>query len=63
MEKYKLEERKAILTLLYNQGADQFFKEAKETKTYKDHKEYKKFRKLIDQEAKKNGMNINKEYK
>ena len=53
MEKYKLEERKAILALLYNQGADQFSKEAKETKTYKKYKEFKKFRKLIDQEAKK----------
>ncbi len=63
MEKYKFEERKAILTLLYNQGADQFFKEVKETKTYEKYKELKEFRKIIDQEAKKNGMNINKEYK
>jgi len=53
MEKYKLEEIKANLALLYNQGADQFSKEAKETKTEKQHEEYKKFRKFIDQEVKK----------
>jgi hypothetical protein len=53
MEKYKLEEQKAILTLLYNQGADQFSKEAKETKTYKEYKKLKEFRKFIDQEAEK----------
>ena len=60
MEKYKLEEQKAILTLLYNQGADQFFKEAKETKIYEKYKELKEFRKIIDQEAKKRKWN---EYK
>ena len=57
MEKYKLEERKANLALLYNQGADQFSREAKETKTEKQHEECKKFRKLIDREAKKRKYN------
>jgi hypothetical protein len=60
MEKYKLEERKAILALLYSQGADQFSKEAKETKTYEKYKELKEFRKIIDREAKKRKWN---EYK
>ena len=60
MEKYKLEEQKAILALLYSQGGDQFSKKAKKTKTYKKYKELREFRKIIDREAKKRKWN---EYK